>query len=227
MTGEQRVFETVSTAAAPLAGRAVALLLPDINSNSVSAYLSMLVEKKKLFSKPNPSAKGKLFCDKPFEVDNLSRTISNPKGNGSAPPPEEVETHAEMIARMRKEYLQRVEDERQGKPKPTPDLTLAEVRRLAVGNAPPQSYPDAVAAFRASTKQPPVFDALPADKFTVEPPAPLVPEDRAFAKRRSFAFPLPTREPVEFSLPADLTAEELITLALMLDAYGQMKRRAA
>lgn len=190
MNGPTIVFETVRTAAQPISGRDVELLVGSrLAVITVGVYLADLVSEGKLFKQPNPMGRGKLYCDLPFLVDMHDRRVTNPKATGEAKAPEPAETKPELIKRLATEFQGRME--------------AAQTAGAAPANGLPRLAPV------ASTDKPSP-ERKPADPGL-----------------RSYEFPLPTRESVLFYLPADLTSDEIVTLATMLDAYGQLKRRIA
>jgi hypothetical protein len=65
------------------------------------------------------------------------------------------------------------------------------------------------------------FNVLNGGGRVIEAPEP---RTQAPLNRKGYEFSL-TRGPVAFHLPEDLSWQEIVTIGVMLDAYGQLKRR--
>lgn len=229
MTGKDAVLDVIRKAVQPISGHRIRELVPAIPANSVGAYLSMLTQERQIFAMRDPNSRqGRLFYDVPFEVDYLSRVVSHPpkaaKPNGSAPMVKSTaddyelkqrpgESHSEMCARVAQAFREKKARESGQAPltaddvKDLPDTVVSQLskpaQKIAAAAKPPQRTPPQLVP-----RETPVITAIPPERT------------------REYAFPLP-RGPVVFHLPADLTADEVIGIAMMLDTYGQLKRRTA
>lgn len=199
MTGEQRVLEFVRNAAAPISGRNVAIMLAEhVAAGSVSSYLAMLVERGLLFNQRIPNGKGKLYWHKKFSAEATMTGAPN-RSQAVAPAP----SIPWPTALPSKRVLS-----------PIGELKEQSLERAKDWLGGPESEPK---------------PAPPADKAEPEPAKPAkargaeaAPHPDMF-KRKGYEFSL-TRGPVGFDLPHDLSWQEIVTLAMMLDAYGQLKR---
>lgn len=209
--GEKRVYDFICAQPGPVHGKFVAESLPDLNPNSVSAWLSMLAGRKDLYAKAclpgQGHGRGKLYCDLPFEVDYHGGRVSNPKAKIEQEIDDESdsgESRDEKIARMRREYEERLAAEKRGE-KPV-ELPEAAVGKLVTALAPQHTE---------VTRQV-VNDFQPRRRVTT---AVQVVEEMAPTNRR-IEFPIPGKQPAVIEFPSNADADDLDMVMVMLEAYG-------
>jgi hypothetical protein len=173
-------------------------------AGSVSAYLSRLVDQRLVFAKQIPNGKGKLYWHKQFNTEpTMSGAPNRPQATAPAPSvawpkPLPSERILSPVAALTDKNLDRA----------APDVPEVEDEPES-----PEQKPVVSAALD--------FNVLNGGGRVIEAPEP---RTQAPLNRKGYEFSL-TRGPVAFHLPEDLSWQEIVTIGVMLDAYGQLKRR--